>query len=126
MAFTTLVSKIYVDNPQSVSAVQSFFLAVTVYPNVLKKAQAEIDRVVGSDRLPTFNDRMSLPCIDWIVWECLRWNPGERCRAAIPAWISRSSLRTVTPLGLAHSTTEDDVYEGYHIPQGTTVLPNVW
>lgn len=91
----------------SVSAVQSFFLAVTVYPNVLKKAQAEIDRVVGSDRLPTFNDRMSLPCIDWIVWECLRWNP-------------------VTPLGLAHSTTEDDVYEGYHIPKGTTVLPNVW
>lgn len=61
---------------QTVSAVLSFFLAATVYPEVLKKAQAEIDRVVGPDRLPNFADRGSLPYIDWIVWECLRWNPG--------------------------------------------------
>lgn len=32
----------------------------------------------------------------------------------------------VTPLGVAHSVTEDDVYEGYLIPKGTTVLPNIW
>jgi len=61
----------------TVSAILSFFLAATVYPEVLKKAQAEIDRVVGSSRLPTFEDRSSLLYIDWIVWECLRWNPGR-------------------------------------------------
>jgi len=32
----------------------------------------------------------------------------------------------VTPLGIAHSVMEDDVYEGYLIPRGTTILPNVW
>ncbi|PCH33770.1 cytochrome P450 [Wolfiporia cocos MD-104 SS10] len=92
---------------QTVSAILSFFLAITAYPEVLKRSQAEVDRVVGTDRLPSFDDRHALPYIDWVVWECLRWNP-------------------VTPLGIAHSTTEDDVYESYRIPAGTTVLPNVW
>ncbi|GBE78227.1 Multifunctional cytochrome P450 monooxygenase af510 [Sparassis crispa] len=91
----------------TVSAVLSFFLAMTVYPEVLERAQAEIDKVVGRDRLPDFSDRDSLPYIDWIVWECLRWNP-------------------VTPLGIAHSLTEDDVYEGKLIPKDTTVIPNTW
>ncbi|KZT05964.1 cytochrome P450 [Laetiporus sulphureus 93-53] len=91
----------------TVSAILSFFLAATVYPDFYKNAQAEIDRVIGTQRLPNFGDRHSLPYVDWIVWECLRWNP-------------------VTPLGIAHSITENDVYEGYLIPEGTTVLPNVW
>ncbi|EPT03915.1 hypothetical protein FOMPIDRAFT_1028250 [Fomitopsis schrenkii] len=91
----------------TVSAIQSFFLAATVYPDMFRRCQAEIDRVVGPDRLPTFADRPLLPYLDWVVWECLRWNP-------------------VAPLGVAHSVTEDDVYEGYRIPKGTTVLPNVW
>ncbi|KZT72767.1 cytochrome P450 [Daedalea quercina L-15889] len=91
----------------TVSAIQSFFLAATVYPDMFKRCQAEIDRAVGPDRLPTFADRARLPYIDWVVWECLRWNP-------------------VAPLGVAHSVTDDDVYEGRRIPRGTTVLPNVW
>jgi cytochrome P450 len=33
---------------------------------------------------------------------------------------------TVTPLGIARTVTEDNEYKGYHIPKGTTVLPNVW
>ena len=39
----------------------------------MKKAQNEIDRVIGSDRLPTFDDRPNLPFIDAIVKETLRW-----------------------------------------------------
>ncbi|KAH9837137.1 cytochrome P450 [Rhodofomes roseus] len=91
----------------TVSAIQAFFLAATVYPDMYKRCQAELDRVVGPDRLPTFADRHLLPYVDWVVWECLRWNP-------------------VAPLGVAHSLTEDDVYDGYRIPGGTTVLPNTW
>ncbi len=63
-------------SPKTVSALLSFFLALIVYPDVQIKAQAEIDRIIGKDRLPTFEDRNDLPYIDCIVWECLRWNPG--------------------------------------------------
>ncbi|KAJ3570255.1 hypothetical protein NP233_g4534 [Leucocoprinus birnbaumii] len=90
-----------------VSIVLSFFLAMTCHPEAQKMAQQEIDRVIGNDRLPTLADRPHLPLIDSLCFELLRWNP-------------------VTPLGLAHYLTEDDEYNGYQIPKGTTVIPNVW
>jgi cytochrome P450 len=46
-----------------------------LYPNVMKRAQAEIDAVVGRDRLPTFEDRENLPYIRAMVKEVLRWRP---------------------------------------------------
>ena len=51
-----------------------------VNPSALKRAQEEIDRVVGNERLPTFDDKADLPYIEHIVWECLRWNPGAWSR----------------------------------------------
>jgi cytochrome P450 len=45
-----------------------------LYPEVMKKAQAEIDAVVGNDRLPTFADREHLPYINALAKEVLRWN----------------------------------------------------
>jgi cytochrome P450 len=54
--------------------VQTLFLAMALYPEVQKKAQAEIDAVVGPDRLPDFHDRPSLPYINAIVKESSRWN----------------------------------------------------
>ena len=53
---------------------QSLFLAMALYPEVQKKAQAEIDAVVGPNRLPDFDDRASLPYINAIVKESLRWH----------------------------------------------------
>jgi hypothetical protein len=58
-----------------VVAVLSFFLAMLVYPDVQAKAQAEIDRVVGRDRLPELGDEEELPYVQGIVNECLRWLP---------------------------------------------------
>jgi cytochrome P450 len=52
-----------------------FFLAMVLYPDVQKCAQAEIDSVVGKYRLPTFEDRTSLPYVDAVLRETLRWNP---------------------------------------------------
>jgi len=78
-----------------------------MYPEVQKKAQEEIDRVVGHIRLPTFEDRVDLPYIDCIIKETLRWYPA-------------------VPLGLPHQLLEDDYYEGYYIPAGATVLANIW
>lgn len=78
-----------------------------LYPDVMKRAQAEIDKVVGRGRLPTFADRERLPYICAIVKEVLRWRP-------------------VGPIGLPHQTSQDDTYEGYFIPKGTLVLLNFW
>lgn len=51
----------------------SFFLAMVLYPAVLKRAQEEVDRVVGNDRLPSFSDREKMPYIDALVKETFRW-----------------------------------------------------
>jgi cytochrome P450 len=59
----------------TVAAVIAFFLAMLVYPDVQRKAQAEIDQVVGRDRLPDFDDAPQLPYVQGVVNECLRWLP---------------------------------------------------
>ena len=56
------------------SIVQALFLAMALYPEVQKKAQAEIDVVVGPNRLPGFEDRQFLPYVNVVVKELLRWH----------------------------------------------------
>lgn len=57
---------------QTVSSLGTFMLAMTKYPDVLRRAQKEIDEVVGQDRLPEFDDRPSLPYVTAIVKEVAR------------------------------------------------------
>ena len=52
-------------------------------PDIQRQAQYELDSVLGQGRMPTFDDRSSLPFIDCIVFEVLRWN-------------------VITPLGRSH------------------------
>ncbi|KAG2123185.1 cytochrome P450 [Suillus cothurnatus] len=91
----------------TVSTIYSVFLAMTLFPDVQKKAQAEIDAVVGSDRFPSFTDRDSLPYTEALVKEVLRWN-------------------VVGPTAIPHRVTEDDIHDGYYIPKGSVVIPNIW
>ncbi|KAG9048571.1 hypothetical protein FS837_012512 [Tulasnella sp. UAMH 9824] len=56
--------------------VHGVLLAMMLFPSVQEKAQAEIDRVVGRDRLPTFNDQQDLPYLHALVLEALRWGPS--------------------------------------------------
>ncbi|OCH88028.1 cytochrome P450 [Obba rivulosa] len=86
---------------------QTFFLAMVLYPDVQRKAQAQLDLVVGSGRLPEYSDRESLPYINAIVRECTRWMP-------------------VLPLGVPHACIADDEYNGYFIPKGSVVILNQW
>ncbi|KAG2100143.1 cytochrome P450 [Suillus discolor] len=88
------------------SVLMAFALAMVSYPDVQKRAQAEIDSVVGRDRLPTFEDRASLPYIESVLRETLRWQP-------------------VAPIAL-HATSGDDIYDGYFIPKGANVICNIW
>lgn len=52
-----------------------FTLAILLNPRVQRKAQAELYRVVGSERLPAFSDKDSLPYVNSIIQEVLRWRP---------------------------------------------------
>ena len=61
--------------PQTASSVITFTLAMTLYPDVQRKAQAEIDQIVGNSRLPNFSDEGTLPYVQAIVKEVLRWHP---------------------------------------------------
>lgn len=42
---------------------------MVLYPDILAKAQAEIDRVVGMDRFPEFNDQENLPYVTAVCKE---------------------------------------------------------
>lgn len=59
---------------QTVTTLSHFFLAMVQYPAVLKRAQAEIDAVIGQDRLPVVGDRASLPYCNAVFTELLRWS----------------------------------------------------
>ena len=76
------------------------------FPAVMKKAQEEIDKVIGPDRMPDFADSESLPYITAVANETLRWRP-----VAILG-------------GTPHASTADDVYEGMLIPKGSTIFAN--
>ncbi|KAG6329177.1 hypothetical protein ID866_9912 [Astraeus odoratus] len=45
-------------------------------PEVQRRAQAELDSVVGPMRLPNFGDRPSLPYVEAVYRETLRWHPA--------------------------------------------------
>lgn len=79
---------------------------MALFPDIQKIAQDEIDRVIGSDRLPTFEDRPFLPYVEALVKEVFRWH-------------------TVTPLGFPHVASSDDIYEGMFIPKGAILIPNI-
>ena len=52
----------------------SLFLVLVLFPQVQRRAQAELDTVIGRDRLPTFDDRPRLPYIEALCKELMRWN----------------------------------------------------
>lgn len=60
---------------QTVSAITTFFLAMCTHPEVQRAGQSELDRIVGNERLPTMSDRPSLPYVNAIVKEVMRWGP---------------------------------------------------
>ncbi len=50
----------------------TFVLAMVRYPEVYRKAQHELDSVIGDHRLPDFDDRGSLPYLECIMKEVYR------------------------------------------------------
>ncbi|KAJ6458244.1 cytochrome P450 [Mycena sanguinolenta] len=77
------------------------------FPEVQRRAQMELDAVIGRSRMPTFADYNRLPYIRALIKETLRWAP-------------------VATIGLPHRLMEDDYYDGYLIPKDSIVIANVW
>ncbi|EKM75602.1 hypothetical protein AGABI1DRAFT_79771 [Agaricus bisporus var. burnettii JB137-S8] len=90
-----------------VAGLMTLILAMAAHPEAQRKAQQEIDSVVGLHRLPDFSDKESLPYVNAMLKEVLRWNP-------------------IIPLGVPHLTTDVDEYEGYHIPKDCVVMANAY
>ena len=106
------------DSIQTVTAITILFLALVIYPEVQKKAQAELDAVVGRDRLPTFDDRPRLPYIEAICREVARWHVTEPMGSIIPPSYEKREINDVSLTGVPHASCEDDVYRGFFIPKG--------
>ena len=90
---------------QQTSGLCWFLVAMSLAPDVQRKAQSELDSVLGS-RLPTMDDLPSFPYLQAVLLETMRWCP-------------------ITPTGVAHRLLdgEDDEFRGYIIPAGSTIVP---
>lgn len=82
-------------------------LQLTLHPEVVKRGQEELDRVVGNQRTPRWEDEPNLPYIRSIIKEIMRYRP-----------IAKS--------GMLHMITEDDEYKGYFIPKETIIMISWW
>lgn len=93
----------------TVSAISTFFIAMMHYPEVQKVAQAELDRAIGTDRLPSSSDHDSLPYVEAIYKETLRWQP-------------------LAPIGIPRTLASDidDEYKGMRIPGRSNIIANAW
>ncbi|CEL54925.1 O-methylsterigmatocystin oxidoreductase OS=Aspergillus flavus GN=ordA PE=3 SV=2 [Rhizoctonia solani AG-1 IB] len=84
-----------------------FIAAMVINPDVQAKAQKEIDSIVGPDTFPRMSDRDRLPYVRNLISEVLRWH-------------------TVSPVGVPHVCSQNDIYRGYNIEKGTVVIGNAW
>ncbi|KAL1745589.1 cytochrome P450 [Schizophyllum fasciatum] len=87
--------------------IYAFMKMMCVHPEIQARAQAEVDRVIGRDRLPRVADREDCPYICACIAETLRWH-------------------VVLPQAVPHQAMDDIIYGDYVIPKGSIILPNLW
>ncbi|XP_069701146.1 methyl farnesoate epoxidase-like isoform X2 [Periplaneta americana] len=83
------------------------FATMLRHPDAQRRVQAELDSVVGRDRLPDFSDRPNLPYVEAVLLEVQR-------------------LYLVTPIIGPRRVTKNTTLYGYDIPKNTTVLLSLW
>lgn len=104
--FVFIQVSLVIESFKTADTLHKFVLAMVLFPHVQKKAQEELDHIVGQGRLPTLNDEQDLPYIAAVIKEVLRWN-------------------VLSPIGFAHRAIKEDIYDGYRIPKDTLVIVNV-
>jgi len=91
----------------SSASILTLILAWVLWPEVQKKARAEIDAICGTERSPNWSDFEQLPYVNQIVKEGLRWRP-------------------VAPTALPHQLRQDDNFEGTFMPKDSIIFIGVW
>ena len=123
----------------------TFLLAMVLHPEAAARAQKEIDEVTGGRRMPCLDDRESLPYVDCIVKEVMRLvtlvlKAFELGLTRIEGstlqhlWVccngttddSRCNILAFIQTGLPHRSIKSDTYDKTHIPEGSTVIANIW
>ncbi|KAF8597624.1 cytochrome P450 [Ceratobasidium sp. AG-I] len=89
------------------SFITTFILTMALHPEMVKKAQIEIESVAGNDQRPNLNHRKLLPFVDAFIQETMRSFPP-------------------LPLGLPHRASEGFEFRGHWIPKGAIISPNIW
>jgi len=82
-------------------------LIVATLPDAQRRIQAEIDSVIGRNRMPEWPDQKNMPYTEAFITEVNRW-------------------RTITPLNILKYTLTDTEVSGYVIPKHTVVVSNLW
>ncbi|KAJ6562394.1 cytochrome P450 [Mycena capillaripes] len=90
----------------SASVIQGFILLLSAHPEVQKKAQAEMDAVVGLEEPPKWEDLKRLPYMQAVLEEYMRFRP-------------------IAPLTLPHAMSEDDTYDGMLFPKDSIIFTNL-
>ncbi|KAF8642894.1 hypothetical protein AX16_009347, partial [Volvariella volvacea WC 439] len=93
-------------NNQTVSVILNRIMGLMCYPEVLVKAQDEIDAIIKPGHLPNFGDCESMPYFSAVVKEAIRWYP-------------------VVPLCVPHFNETNNIYKGYWILKGSIISPNL-
>ncbi|XP_059311460.1 trimethyltridecatetraene synthase-like [Lycium ferocissimum] len=91
----------------SATTVEWAFHELLRQPNIMKKAQEELDVVIGQGRWVQEKDYTQLPYIESIIKETLRLHP----------------VSTMLP---PRTALEDCHVAGYDIPKGTILMVNTW
>jgi cytochrome P450 len=86
---------------------QSLVLALLSFPDAQKKAQEEIDEIVGDSRLPALENYQNLPYVRALVDEVQRFRP-------------------LFPIAIPHIATDEISYKQYVIPKGSMLVMNEW
>uniref|UniRef100_A0ACD6AGG6 Uncharacterized protein n=1 Tax=Avena sativa TaxID=4498 RepID=A0ACD6AGG6_AVESA len=103
-----LVLNLFVAGTETTSSIVEWAIAELIrHPDVLKRAQEELDEVVGRDRLVSESDLPQLTFLNAIIKETFRLHPS-------------------TPLSLPRMASEECEVAGYRVPKGTELLVNVW
>ncbi|XP_063171268.1 cytochrome P450 2W1-like [Candoia aspera] len=87
------------------TTLQWAILLMMKYPEIQRKVQDEIRRVLGSDRLPVYEDRKRMPFANAVIHEV------QRVASVVPH--------------LPRCTSVDIHFRGYFIPKGTAVIPSL-